>query len=349
MNTARPSPGPTVSAAAEASPSGRWPASASERDGLVLQQRPRRAAHDPWRHQGAIVEDEPTVGGGVARVATIFLTGRECPWRCTMCDLWKYTIQIDTPAGALPAQVGAGLAELRRAGEAPAHVKLYNAGSFFDPRAVPPSDYDAIAAALAGIDHVIVESHPALVGTAVDRWQTTLAAGQRRPAATLEVALGLETAHPQALDALNKRMTVASFARAASYLRDRGVGVRVFLLVHPPFVPAAERRAWLCRSVEFAFASGASAISLIPTRAGNGTVDRFVASGMFSLPTLSDLEDAFELALGVGGGRVFADLWDLDGLSRCDACVAARRDRLMRANLRQQRLPGVVCDQCGAS
>ncbi len=43
-------------------------------------------------------------------------------------------------------------------------MKLYNAGSFFDPRAVPESDYDDIAAQLVGLERVIVESHPALIG-----------------------------------------------------------------------------------------------------------------------------------------------------------------------------------------
>ena len=30
-------------------------------------------------------------------------------------------------------------------------MKLYNAGSFFDPRAVPDADYDGVAAALGRI------------------------------------------------------------------------------------------------------------------------------------------------------------------------------------------------------
>jgi archaeosine synthase beta-subunit len=31
----------------------------------------------------------------------------------------------------------------------PRHIKLYNSGSFFDPRAIPPADYPPIAARLA--------------------------------------------------------------------------------------------------------------------------------------------------------------------------------------------------------
>ena len=59
----------------------------------------RGLQHDPWRHQGLIVEDERTAQGGRARMATVLLTGRECPWRCAMCDLWTYTTEGDTPRG----------------------------------------------------------------------------------------------------------------------------------------------------------------------------------------------------------------------------------------------------------
>ena len=62
-------------------------------------------------------------------------------------------------------------------------MKLYNAGSFFDPRAVPDADYDGVAAALAGLSRVIVESHPALVGPRVDRLLDALARQQPARAA----------------------------------------------------------------------------------------------------------------------------------------------------------------------
>ena len=148
---------------------------ASARDRFVLERRGPRPPHDPWRHQGLIVEDERAADGRRARIATVLLTGRECPWRCAMCDLWRYTTDDDTPRGAIPAQVAAArAARARRAPSPVTGMKLYNAGSFFDPRAVPEADYDAIAAALAGLSRVIVESHPALVGARVDRFLAAL-------------------------------------------------------------------------------------------------------------------------------------------------------------------------------
>ena len=94
----------------------------------------------------------------------MFLTGRECPWRCVMCDLWQHTIEDDTPPARSRAQLDDALRELLARIGSRRRVKLYNAGSFFDPRAVPEQDYDAIADRLAGLRAGIVESHPALVG-----------------------------------------------------------------------------------------------------------------------------------------------------------------------------------------
>lgn len=58
-----------------------------------------------------------------------------------MCDLWTSTLPGDTPRGAIPAQIRAALAELPPA----RRIKLYNAGSFFDPKAIPPDDDGEIA------------------------------------------------------------------------------------------------------------------------------------------------------------------------------------------------------------
>ena len=55
--------------------------------------------------------------------------------------------------------------------------------------------------------------------------------------------MGLETAHPDALARLNKRMTLAGFDRAAEWLVRHGIAVRAFVLVHPPFVTRAEAAA----------------------------------------------------------------------------------------------------------
>lgn len=322
-----------------------YPSTPSARDRFVLERRGPRPRHDPWRYQGLIVEDERTEHGTVARMATVLLTGRECPWRCAMCDLWTYTIETDTPRGAIPAQVSAARQTLGSKEGAVSGMKLYNAGSFFDPRAVPEADYDAVAEALAGLSRVIVESHPALVGPRVDRFMRAL---DRHTGPALEVAIGLETAHPVALERLNKHVTPEQFAAAAAALRDRGVSLRVFLLLSPPFIPYDEQDAWLMRSIDAAFDCGASVISLVPTRSGNGTLEA-LDEDAFTSPGLDDIERSLALGLGHarGRGRVFVDLWDIDRFAHCQRCLAGRAERLREMNLMQHILPPRACTVCG--
>jgi len=322
-----------------------YPTTAIARDRFVVERRGSRPPHDPWRAQGVLVEDERAADGAITRIATVFLTGRECPWRCAMCDLWKYTTVTDTPPGAITSQLRAAREGL--ADQAVAGIKLYNASNFFDPRAVPEADYDGIGATLAGLSRVIVESHPSLVGPRVDRFTGALARHQtaaERPA-RLEVAIGLETVHPEALDLLNKRVTLEQFEAAARALELRGIGLRVFLLISPPFVPAAEQDEWLTRSIEASIEYGASAISLIPTRPGNGTLEALAAIGSFTAPDLNDVERSFSIALSQARGRarVFVDLWDLGRFAHCADCFALRRDRLHAMNLQQTLLPPHVC------
>jgi radical SAM enzyme (TIGR01210 family) len=330
-----------------ARPPARYPVSGAARDRFILDRRPSRPEWDPWRYQNVIVEDERAADGLVARSATVFLTGRECPWRCVMCDLWRYTTPFDTPSGAIPAQVAAARRALEDEARPPVRqMKLYNAGSFFDPRAVPESDYDAIAAGLAGLERVVVESHPALVGPRLDRFLDSLDRRRDTPRAVqLEVAMGLETAHPEALERLHKRMTVDRFADAASRLGRRGVSVRVFLLIAPPFVKRDQQDAWLLRSIDVAVDCGASVVTLIPTRSGNGAMEALSAEGAFRPPRLDDIERSAALAVARirGPERIFVDVWDLEPFSACAGCFTARRDRLHAMNLGQRVLPPIAC------
>ena len=327
-----------------------YPAAGPARDRFVVGRRDSRPAHDPWRYQGLIVEDERAASGTIDRLATVLLTGRECPWRCAMCDLWKHTTAGDTPRGAIATQISAARAHLRERAEQTAGIKLYNAGSFFDPRAVPEADYDEIAAALTGLSRVVVESHPALVGPRVDRLLSALGRHDPGQPAALEVAMGLETAHPEALDALNKRFTLDDFAAAAQALKRRNVALRVFLLISPPFIAPAEQDAWLLHSLDTAFACEASVVSLVPTRSGNGTTELLAKAGLFRPPGLDDIERSFALALthATGRGRVFVDLWDLDRFAHCTCCLAERYARLEAMNLQQAVLPLRPCPSQGS-
>jgi hypothetical protein len=294
---------------------------------------------DPFRPYALLQEQEPDGAGGLVAINTLFLTNRECPFRCVMCDLWRSTLPERVPDGAITAQIRAGLAALPPA----RWIKLYNSGSFFDPLAVPPGDDAAILEPAGGFERVIVECHPAFLRERARRFAEALAAKGSR----LEVAIGLETAHPDVLARLNKRMTLADFQAAAGRLRDWGASLRAFVLVRPPWMSEAEGVEWACRSLDFAFDAGAEVVSLIPTRPGSGALERLAETGDFAPPRLASLEAAVRYGLSTGRGRVLADLWDAERFAPCSGCRAARLDRLREMNLTQAAAPRDPCPACG--
>ena len=326
---------------------------AGARDQWILSRRSRRNLLRSDRPYAFFVEQECAHSGETVSITTIFLTNRECPWRCLMCDLWKNTLTETVPVGAIPAQIDYALAKLGvargtkneqtrgNATEALQQIKLYNSGSFFDPRAILPEDYPAIAQRVALFERVIVESHPALIGERTLQFREFL-----QPAATLEVAMGLETAHPDVLEKLNKRMTLDHFADAAAFLRGHGIALRVFVLVKPPFLDEAEALHWAKKSIDFAFDCGASVVSLIPTRLGNGALETLAEEGAFLPPRLGTLEAALAYGVDIRRGRVFADLWDLEKFSTCGTCFPARCQRLRTMNVTQAPAEKDPCPAC---
>ena len=314
-----------------------YPTNPNDRSEWIVAQRPRRATLDPEKPYLFLAEEECAFTGEVVPVSTIFLTNRECPWRCLMCDLWKNTLLGKVVPGAIPRQIAYALERLPIARQ----IKLYNSGSFFDPNAIPPSDYPEIARLVRSFDRAIVECHPALVTQECVEFQDLL----DRP---LEIAMGLETAHPEVLERLNKRMTLDQFARAAEFLRTNQIDLRVFILVQPPFMRPEEALHWAKRSIDFAFICGASVATLIPTRAGNGAMEALINTGDFRPPSLETVEAAMQYGLELGRGRVFVDEWDRDRVAAsCDHCREVRWQRLHSMNLSQRVLDPIRCPKCG--
>ena len=297
-------------------------------DWILAHRRPRNPvfADRPYAY---VVEQEPASDGRVVDVATLFLTNRECPFRCLMCDLWKNTLEVAVAPGQIPEQIRWGLAQLPPA----QHLKLYNSGNFFDPLAIPPEDYGKIARLAAPFDRVIVECHPKLVGRRC--WEF-----HRLLRNQLEVAMGLETVHPEILPRLNKQMTLDDFSSAVKALRAEGIAVRAFILVRPPFLTDAEGLEWARRSLDFAFSIGVECCSLIPTRSGNGAMEELARRGLFAPPSLESLEEALEYGLSLRAGRVLVDLWDIKKNLE-DRRDLDRITRLARMNLSQLSEPKV--------
>lgn len=304
----------------------------------ILNARPARNSLDVNQPYEFLVEQERTADGLVEDVATIFLTNSECPFRCLMCDLWKNTTVESVPVGAIPRQIDYALERLPQA----QHVKLYNSGNFFDAKAIPHEDWPAIVQRVRGFRSVIVENHPKLCGDNCFEFRDRLADHD----VELEIALGLETIHPDVLPRMNKQMTVDDFSRTAERLLNGAIRLRTFILLSPPFLNEDEGIEWAMRSIEFAFDCGVSCCSVVPTRSGNGIMERLEQRGQFHLPQLASMEIVQECGIQSGNGRVFMDTWDAHKFVTCPTCAEARIQRIATMNLSQQVEPRVSCKLC---
>jgi len=278
-----------------------YPITPSERTRWIVERRGQKNALDPRVPYAYLWEEECGANGGLVSTATLFLTNKECPYRCLMCDLWQNTLDTRVPVGAIPKQIDFALERLPVARQ----IKLYNAGSWFDTQAIPPEDYAAIAERVQGFERVIVECHPNLIGEKILPFRDLLRG-------SFEIAMGLETAHAPTLERLNKRLTRDIFRAKAEFLRQNGIALRVFILLRPPFQTEEQGLEEACHSLEFAFECGASVCCVIPTRAGNGAVEALAQTGDYAPPTLASLETAVRYGLNLKKGRVFADLWDIE-------------------------------------
>lgn len=304
-------------------------------DSWILSKRGKKNTVDPFKPYGWLIEKELTSNGQIEDTLIVFLTNKECPFHCLMCDLWKNTCDDTVPLGAITMQIRSVLEQVNNIH----HIKLYNSGSFFDHNAIPVQEYSQIAYLLKDFKTVIVESHPAFING-----HATEFAGMLK--SSLEVAIGLETVHPEILPKLNKKMDPGSFQRATAFLTENEISTRAFILLKTPYMNEEEGIFWAKKSIDYAFSSGVECCTVIPVRPGNGALDYLAEKGLFSIPKISSLEKVLEYGILSGKGRVFADTWDLSLFSDCSKCLHERIKRINMMNLTQQISKPVICGYC---
>jgi radical SAM enzyme (TIGR01210 family) len=219
-------------------------------------------------------------------------------------------------------------------------IKLYNSGNFFDNRAVPRNDWPEIVELVAGFKSVIVENHPRLCKQNCLEFKNLLSG-------RLEIAMGLETVHPQVLRWLNKQMSLEDFQEATQRLIVDDINVRAFVLLRPPFLTEQEGVYWATKTMEYAFDCGVECCSLVPVRGGNGALDQLQKRGDFTPPNLKSMESALAAGLGMNRGRVFMDLWDVERFVTCADCSSVRQNRILQMNQTQTVIQGDECGDCG--
>lgn len=309
-----------------------------------------RSSVDVQKPVYAGAELEADGSGGVVSVTTIILTAAECPWRCTMCDLWEHTLEYPTPRGAIPAQIEHALDTLRPSG---GWIKLYNSGSFFDRRSIPREDYGPIAALCKNFERVVVENHPKLCNQRIVEFADLLD-GQ------LEIAIGVETLQTGMLRRLNKGMNRDDIDDAIGLHHRYKIDTRAFVLLRPPRTGDDEAVRWTKLTLRHLFRLGVRHVSMVPVRAGNGWMNRLAERGDFVAPSVGAVERAFDSALAmVPRGVATVDLWDwpqqgkfgagkgIPGhMSFCPSCVSERWQRLADMNLTQAYQSPIRCERC---
>ena len=203
-------------------------------------------------------------------------------------------------------------------------------GSRSNGCAIPSEDYPEIASLISGYKRVIVENHPRIGRKNIIPFKELIDA-------KLEIAIGIETVHPEVLPKLNKKVTVRDIEEAARFCINNGIDLRGFILFNPPFITDPfEIRHWCLEAVKFAFDNGFSAVTIIPVRTGNGLMEVLEKQGDYVKPALSDLEDVFDAAMHIGSGRVFLDTWDLEVFSDTPGTFFKRKERIEKMNLSQR-------------
>jgi hypothetical protein len=288
---------------------------------------------DPSKPYNWSIEKERTRQGFVEDTATVFLTNRECPFTCLMCDLWKNTTNYSVSADEITDQIDWAMARIQSA----YHLKIYNSGNFFDLKAIPLSAYRPIADKINRFKTLIIESHPRFIEKKCIQFKDMI-----EP--ELQVAIGLETSNPYILSRLNKKMTLEDFQRSVGFLNKYNIPVRAFILLKPPFLDENEGIQWAKRSIDFAFQCGVECCVVIPVRSGNGAIDWLQSKDYFSSPSIESLEEVLQYGINLQAGRVFADIWDIEKFSKCDRCFERRKERLNKMNYDQVSLENIYCN-----
>lgn len=293
-------------------------------------------------------ELEIAAAGSVVPTRVLLLAGSECRFTCTMCDLWRHTLDRATAPGDLVVQIRQAVSKpwnnvavehCQYSVNAEHWIKLYNSSNFFDPYNVPTQDLSPIAELLPDYSRVIVENHPRLLFDTIPKFRDQLAG-------KLEIAMGLETTDPAMLQWLNKGMTLDDFHKAMHQLQEWNIDARVFLLLGLPGYTFSKSLQMCLDSIALASSLGVRHCSIIPTRTQHGVLAQLTGAQRIPAITALNLEEALVAMLGRYSAVVTVDLWDWDKLpGHCPICSQARRQRL-EAMCTEQRLLPTISTEC---
>jgi radical SAM enzyme (TIGR01210 family) len=273
----------------------------------------------------AVWKEEDIVEGLKVRALVVIFRTIGCWWSrkkgCLMCGYNQAASEIGIGQEQLLKQLE--VAKSKFQGEE--MVKIYTSGSFLDEREVPAAVRDRIMDGFSSCKRILFESRPEFV---------TEESLSSLPSEKIEIALGLESSNDLVLrKCINKGFTVSDYQRAASLIRSRGMRVRTYLLLKPPYLTERQAMKDTLASIEFA-SPFSDSISVNPVNVQRDTmVESLFRRGDYRPPWLWTLVEV----LREGGSRTEIRVFSSPsgaGTSRgahncgkCDAGVIAAIER----------------------
>ena len=273
----------------------------------------------------AIWKEEDVVDGEKVRALVVIFRTIGCWWSkkqgCLMCG---YN-QAASESGIGEEQLSKQLEAAKSKFQGEEMVKIYTSGSFLDEREIPLAVRERILLEFSTCKRILFESRPEFV---TEESLSTL------PADKAEIALGLESANDLVLrKCINKGFDVTDYERAAGLIKSKGMRVRTYLLLKPPYLTEGQAMKDTLTSVEFA--SGLSdCISINPVNVQRDTmVESLFRRGDYRPPWLWTLVEVLRQGRSKTDVRVFSSPSGAGtprgahNCGRCDAGVIAAIER----------------------
>ena len=236
-------------------------------------------------------------GRGVSALVVIFRTVG-CWWSrkqgCLMCG---YN-QAASEAGIGEEQLLKQLEAAKSKFQGEEMVKIYTSGSFLDEREIPLAVRERILLEFSTCNRILFESRPEFV---TEESLSTL------PADRIEIALGLESANDLVLrKCINKGFDVSDYERAAALIKGKGMNVRTYLLLKPPYLTERQAMTDTLLSIDFACRFSDS-ISINPVNVQRDTmVESLFRRGDYRPPWLWTLVEVLRQGRSKTDVRVFS-------------------------------------------
>jgi hypothetical protein len=289
----------------------------------------RNPAEDRAQTPQALWKEEDILENERVRAMVLILRTSGCWWSkkkgCLMCG---YNSASDNSIGL--ADIFAQLQVAVGRYEDEKFVKIYTSGSFLDRNEIPLEARKAIIDAFPSAKRILFESRPEFV---------TKEELSTMPSDRMQVALGLESSNNEILQkCIQKGFSVEDYQRAASLLQEKGIPVRTYLLLKPPFLTEKQAIHDTIKSIEFA-APYSESISINPINVQKDTmVEKMWRRGDYRPPWLFSLVEALKAGKALTEKRVFSSpsgAGSLRGVHNCEKCDAGFIEAVKRHSFSQ--------------